>query len=559
MKNRVRELIEQGDKLFSAKSSLQSLWQTTAENFYPERADFTVTRSWGLEFAAHLMTGAPAMCRRDLANQIGAMLRPRGQPWFHPRTPIERINKDPSARKWLDWAGEVQRRAMYDSKSGFVRATREGDHDFATFGQTVIQPQLNQTRDALLYRCWHLRDCAWAENGHLEIDRLHRKWKIDARQLMGLFGQANSGKVKDVVGKEPFKNFACQHIVLPADDYDLKQARGKKLPFVSIYIDKDNETILEERPAFSLGYVVPRWQTVSGSPYAYSPATVIAIADARMLQQITLTLLEAGQKAVDPPMLAVGEVIQGGVNTFAGGVTYIDAEYDEKTGEALRPLPIDRSGLNWGVDRETRILELIKEAFYLNQINLPDIGKDMTAYETQKRVEEYIRRALPLFEPMETEYNGALCDETFDILLRNGAFGNMQDMPDILRGQDVRFTFESPLQAAQSRANSQAFQQTAQLLQIAVQMDPSVRHDVDVDRAFRDAVEGAGAPANWMVDEKVAAQRKADDARQQAAAMQQQQTMDELERGAGIADQAGSAAQKIGAAMGMQPQQAAAG
>jgi hypothetical protein len=75
--------------------------------------------------------------------------------------------------------------------------------------------------------------------------------------------------------------------------------------------------------------------TVSGSAYAYSPATVVALPDARLLQQITLTLLEAGQKAVDPPWKATSEAIQGGVNSFAGGITWVDPEYDERGARRL--------------------------------------------------------------------------------------------------------------------------------------------------------------------------------------------------------------------------------
>jgi hypothetical protein len=543
MKTRVKELIEQGERLFSSRIQIVSLWQSIAENFYVERADFTTTRSIGQEFAAHLMTGVPAMCRRDLANQIGAMLRPSGQPWFHARTQIEEINRDPVARQWLDWASEKMRLSMDDSRSGFKRSTKEGDHDFATFGQAVLQVELNRDMTGLLYRCWHLRDVAWAENYHYEIDRVHRKWKPTARQLMQLFPKTVSEKVQKRAEKSPFEDVKCQHIIMPAEDYDLK--RKHKHPFVSIYIDTDNETILEEVPAADNSYIIPRWQTVSGSQYAYSPATVISISDARMLQQMTLTLMEAGQKAVDPPMLAVGDAIQGGVNLFAGGITYVDAEYDEKTGEALRPLPIDRSGFQWGDVREQKVRELIMEAFYLNQIQLPELKGDMTAFETQKRVEEYVRRAAPLFEPMQTEYNGALCDKTFDLLLRNGSFGSPWDLPPILSGQNVRFTFESPLQAAQTRANSQAFLSTAQLLQTAAQLDPMVVHDVNFDRAFRDAAEGAGAPAAWFFDEKAANEKKAAAQQAQAEQAQQQSIMAQLTQGADAADYAGGALKKL--------------
>jgi hypothetical protein len=552
MKTRVKEICDQGERLFSKRMPIVSRWQELSEQFYPERADFTATPSLGEDFAGHLMSGYPAMCRRDLANQIGAMLRPRGHNWFNPITTHDWINEDQAAKQWLDYAARVMRVAIYDTKSGFVRATREGDHDFATFGQAVIQVEYNRDLTGLIYRAWHLRDVAWCENAQLEIDVIHRKQKLPARDLIRLFkgkGEISSA-VTQAAEKEPYKEFTIHHCIMPADDYDMKAGNRKRMPYVSIYVDMDNQTILEEVPAKRTGYIIPRWQTVSGSQYAHSPATVIAIPDARMLQRMTLTLLEAGEKIVDPPMIAVGEHVSGGINTWAGGVTYVDADYDERTGEVLRPMSTDAKGLQWGTDREMRVQEMINRAFYLNQIHLPDVSGEMTAYETQKRVEEYIRNALPLFEPMEVEYNGALCDTTFEMLLELNAFGNLyEEMPEVLQGQDIRFSFESPLQAAQSRANSAAFQQTAQVLATAAQLDPNIAHVVDLDKATRDAIEGTGAPADWLVPKD-----KADQAKQQAAAAQAQQAQDaemmgQLGAGADIAQKAGGAMHAINEAM----------
>lgn len=513
-----------------------------AEQFYPERADFTSIRSIGTEFASHLMTGQPVLARRDLANSLSSMLRPRGQAWFHPRTQNERVNKDATARFWLDWAGDQMRKVMYDNHSGFVRATKEGDNDFATFGQGVLTLELNQDLDGLHYRCHHLRDVAWAENEHLEVDTVHHKMKLAARNIKRKFPKTCPTKITDQIAKQPLLEHEIRRIVLPSDEYDLTWKGGRNRPkFVSIYLSCEHDTILEEVHVRENPYIIPRWQTVSGSQYAYSPATVIAISDARMLQQMTLTLLEAGQKAVDPPLIAKGELINGGVNTFPGGITWVDPDYDERTGEALRQLGIgDRNNFGWANDREAKIVELIKEAFYLNMISLPDVGGEkMTAYETQKRVEEYIRRALPLFEPMEVEYNGALCDRTFELLLRYNVFGSMKDLPQALRGQDIRFVFESPIQAAANRQNSQAFAEAANLLGLAAGIDPTVRYSFSTDQAFRDAVEGTGAPANWLVPKEVADQAKQDEAEQQAA-------MQELQAGVGMMGQGAEVAAKIG-------------
>jgi hypothetical protein len=295
-------------------------------------------------------------------------------------------------------------------------------------------------------------------------------------------------------------------------------------------------------PIISPGYVIPRWVTISGSQYAYSPASTIALPDARMLQAIGLTLLEAGQKAVDPPMIAKGEAITGAVNAYAGGTTWIEADYDETGGDALRILPgSDKHQFQFGLDREAKIHEMISEAFYLNQLSLPDLKGDMTAFEVQKRVEEYMRRARPLFEPMEAEYNGGICEMTFDNLLRMGAFGSPLDMPPILANQNVRFQFESPLAAAADRAKASAFNSASQLLTTAMQIDPSVKRDLDIDKAFRDALASVGVPADWITPEDQANQLKQQDrdsAARQAA----------VENATALAGNAADAATKVAGA-----------
>ncbi|MBZ0149248.1 MAG: head-tail connector protein [Pseudorhodoplanes sp.] len=518
MKTRVRDIVEQGNRLFEKRRPMLSLWQTMAENFYPMRADFTRPRQAGEEFASHLMTGKPVLAHRDLGNALSSMLRPRGQTWFHARTDDEAINADARCKQFLDSLSEAMRRLMYDKRAQFVRATKQGDHDFVAFGQTVIEPLPNRDQDGILFRNHHLKDVVWCENAELEIDLLHREWKLEARQLAKVFPASVHQSVREAAKKTPYREFKCRHIVMPADDYDLAGEGGygnKQLfPFVSIHVDCENEIVLEEVPRKRLGYVIPRWVTVSGSQYAHSPATVTALPDARMLQQITLTLLEAGQKAVDPPLKATKEAIQGGVNAFAGGLTWVDAEYDEKLGAAIEPLMDVSKGFPVGHAREDKIESLIAEAFFLNQIRMPaPDGKQRTAYEVQTLFEDYIRQALPLFEPMELEYNGGLCEETFNLGMDFGAFRSFEDMPQELRGRDVRWQFESPLQAANERAKAQAFVESTQLLATAAQIDPNVQFDFNLDTAFRDALAGV-SPASWIVPRE-----DADAARAQTAQM----------------------------------------
>jgi hypothetical protein len=544
-KTRVRELCEIGDKLFSDRSRIHTLWQETALNFYPERADFTTSINVGDEMTSHLMTGAPVLYRRDLANALSAMLRPREKPWFRARTHEDKINNDAASKAYLDKLSDKQQKIMYERRGQFVRATKQGDNDFATFGQAVLSVDPNSDMNGILFRDWHLRDVAWCENAELVIDTVHRNWKLPARNLEKLFKGKVHNTVKELCKKDPNKDVKCRHIVMPSEDYDYSDPTKKpkkEFPFVSIYVDIENDFILEETPKRRLGYVIPRWATVSGSQYAHSPATVIALPDARLLQQITLTLLEAGQKVVDPPSIGKAEAIAGGVNLYAGGHTWVDSEYDETGGEALRYLQIDAKGLNWAGQREVMIMELIKKALFLDQIDVPYPTGEMTATEYRGRVEQYIIRALPLFEPMEVEYNGAILEESFNLCLDMKLFGALDDMPQALKGQEVRWSFESPLQQATERAKSTAFLQTAELLKTAVSFDPNTIHDTDISKAYRDAVTGTGAPADWTVPEEQAKKAKAQAAEADAAKSQ----MEGLAQGAQVVDSAARAAESMG-------------
>ena len=499
------------------------LWQEIAEQFYPERADFTYQREAGETFASDLDTSYPVLARRDLANSFGSMLRPPAKQWFHVRKKGEPSGKE-DERQWLENAEEIQKRALYDIESGFVRATKEGDNDYAAFGQCVISSEVAtnpMSGQILLHRCWHLRDMAWAENAYGQVGQIHRKWKPTARNLAALFPRTASPQLRKMAEKEPHRSVNCRHAIISREDYDGDSLDFNGQPWISIYLDLDNEGMLEEVGLSNQYYVIPRWQTVSGSQYAYSPATVAALPDARLLQAMTYTLLAAGEKAVDPPLLGVTEAIKGGIESFPGGFTAVDAVYDERLGEVVRPLHMGgEKYVPVGQDMVGDIRHMIQEAFYLNRLNLPDTSqRDMTAFEVGKRIEEFIRNALPLFEPMENDYNGALMEQDFGLLKSNGAF---RTMPESLERDGIEFEFESPLNEAQDRINGQKLLEAKGIAVEMEPLDPLAIKMVDWRKAQRDALRGIGTPADWMVEETdLDEMAKQAEAAEQAAALAQ--------------------------------------
>ncbi|MBM4199752.1 MAG: hypothetical protein FJ189_00495 [Gammaproteobacteria bacterium] len=528
MDTALETIIKIGLGLFDKRSSLLSLWQEIADNFYPERAIFTGDLSLGEDFAANLMTSYPVLARRDMGNQLGAMLRPSSKDWFHMRTNnYDRL--DTESIQWLEWATKVQKRAMYDRRALFARATKEGDHDFTAFGQCCLSVELNRHATGLLYRCWHLRDVAWAEDENGEIAMVFRRWKPQVRDINRMWPKTVHPNVKQKLEKDPLEEHEVWHIVVPAE-MCAGDSEKYRTPFVSIYVDIANKHQLEKTGSWDTIYVIPRWQTVSGSQYAYSPATVAALPDARLIQAMTRVLLEAGEKAVTPPMIAVQEAIRSDLAVYAGGVTWVDAEYDERLGEVLRPMTNDKSGIPVGMEMTQDTRKMISEAFYLNKLALPPPERDMTAYEVGQRVQEYIRQALPIFEPMEMDYNGTACEMTFDRLLRGGAFGDMRAMPEKLRNAEIQFVFESPLRDATERQKGQRFLEAKSMLADAVALDKSTVYIVDAKKALRDVLHGIGVPTEWTRTEGEVAEIES----QQQEALNQQQMLGAMEQGAKI-------------------------
>lgn len=540
---RAKELLDLGERLYSARMPLLTLFQEIAENFYPERGDFTGPHSLGAEFSDHLMDSYPVLMRRELGNSISAMLRPRDRPWFKSTTLIDEIDDDEECASYLEYMTSVIRRSIYDPRSKFIRATKEGDHDFIAFGQCVISVEEAPNRDHLYFRGHHLRDCVWLENEIGEIDHLHRKDAMNVRSMLRRFGDKMLHEsVKRACEKEPGKTVNMRAIVMPSDEYDYvnkeRKAQGKKrAPFSVVYIDADNCKVLREGGLPEFPYVVPRWHTIQGSQYAFSPATTIALPDGRLAQNIARILLESGEKAVDPPMIATDEAVRE-VNLQAGGLSWVDLTYDERLGEALRPIKIDPD-MRTGLQLRQDIREMLTKAFFLDKLTLPPAEKsDMTAYEVGRRLEEFVRSALPLFEPMEIEYNTRLLDKAFTLLNNMQRFDWAQ-APDALRGAEFTFHFESPIQAASNRTLVSQFGEVMQLVGQAAQM--GVAAPVNIETALTAAIRGTGAPARWRKSKE---QMDAEAAKA-AADAQAQRLMTEVGQGADVAQKVGDAAAAV--------------
>jgi hypothetical protein len=520
-----KELQKREERLFSKKRNLDMLNQELAWNFYPERADFTIERPLGSEFAIDLFDSAPVLNRRDLGNARASMLRPRGQEWFKIGIANKAVAERPAVARHLDFMNNRIRTLIYNARCGFVRAQKEADHDLVTFGNAVQTVESTMRRDGkrrLLCRNWHLRDCAWLDDEDgLTQDFVARRFRASARHIKAQFKDAKlDDAIVSALQDDPDKEFQLCHVMMLADEYEYYTKPATSAPYASIYYDSDHKCLLRERPSQRFRYVVQRWQTIAGCQYALSPAAITSLSDARGLQTLARVFTEAGEKALDPPLKATKNAIKSEINTGAGMVTWVDQEYDERLGPAIEPLLPHDINPQAGVELLARTTQQLKDSWYLTKLTLPQHAK--TAYETSQLVEEFIRANIPLFEPWEADTELVL-EEITNVLIDNLDLGRMADWPREFSGEDLQYTFSNPLQEAIERNRVNQATTIFGLIAAAskvVPEGPGARR-IDVDQMTEDAARGTGAPAEWLKSEEQVAME--DEARQQAAINQKQQ------------------------------------
>lgn len=548
---RAKDLLDLGNGLFEKRRPLDSLLQDIAWQFAPDLAEFMGPLDLGEDWGADRMDSFPQQAYDELCSQLGIMMRPYNKQWFSNSTGDEELDRDEATAQFNEYVARTMRREMYRAKTGFVASAKEWDRFYVGFGQGVLSVEEEPIeRSHLFYQSHHLKDCVWLNNQLGQVDHLHRRTKMSARAMLRMFGE---GRLHETIvraaRKEPAREFEIRYVALPTDEYDdyaedtpkgKSERTGRKLEFVNCCIDVENCRMIKDNGSPVFNYVVARWHRLQGTQYAFSPPTMTALPDGRMAQMLSQILLESGEKAIDPPMVGKQEAVIGEPNIAAGGISWVDLDHDTKLSDALDILKID-ADMRVGFQMRVDVREMLSKAFFLDKLRLPETGgKEMTAFEVARRLEEHIRDLLPLFEPAQVEHS-RLLDTTFQ-LLANMKKIDFSRMPDTLSNVDTIWEFDTPISSAESRLMVEQFLDMTNVITVAKQTDPAVAVPVRFNLALRDAIRGVGGPASWRMTQE----EQDADAEAAEQEMATQNAISQIGGGAMAAEQVGKAGQSLG-------------
>ncbi len=525
------------DAAFSAKGDLNTFWQGVADLHMPEQADFTQQRDDD-DFASELYDSTPVQFRRDFGNWIGAVLRPKGREWFRGRIRDDATNDKMDVKQFLQAQDKQHRNLLYDDQSGFIQQMSKADHDYVTFGNSVTFIDKRMDGSGFVFRTLHLRDCAWMDNQDGQVDTMFRRSKMAVKHIIE--NQKKRGwkvgpKIMAMAEKEPNRKLTVAHVQMPCDHWHMGDKPKTKYEFVDAYFCPELEELFAETEIPVFQFQVSRWFRLSGSPYAISPATVVSQPDARTLQSMAWSIMQAGENAVEPPLIATSEAVISPVNLFPSGVTWVDKAYDERMGAAIRPVEMGKMP-DVGVALHQALRQQLGDTWYLNKLFLPEFNHEMTASEVERRWEQYLRISQPIIEPAEPERNGKMLQITHQLAWRSGWM--KMEMPEDLQGTQIEWTYDNPIEDARQKALLMTFQQTMETTMQAAQVDPKIAVQFDLKTAYRQTV-AALAPAKWLLEEDSEELAEAEQAAEQQAT--EVQAMEQVGAGAEIAKTANEA------------------
>lgn len=506
--SRALELVRRQEVLAAERGVWESHWQEIAELLTPFRADFLGSRTPGEKRTSKVFDGTAGMAAENLAAGLWGLLTNSANTWFQLRHEEEALNEDQAVKVWLDEAGKRLLGAFASGGQRFYARVVDLFSDLVHFGTAVFYADEVPGQRGLYFSCRHLAECYIAENEQEQVDTLFRRFAMTARQVAMRFPESLSAKLKERAEKRPDERVELLHAVLPAREYagGESEAARRRQGWASVYVALEEGRVLSEGGYWDFPYQVPRWSQRSRAVYGDSPA-MLALSDAKMLNQMSRTLIVGAQKQVDPPLLAADEAAVRALRAVPGGVIY--GGLDPQGRRLYEPL-VSGGNTGLGLQLEEQRRGAVKEAFYASLLMLVN-QPGRTATEVLALQEEKLRLMGPHLGRVQAEFLDPLIHRVFGILMRRG---ELPPWPPAMGGGAVKIEYVSPMARAQRASEAQAVMRTFEATMPLAQVDPSVRDLFDAEQAARVVAGAFGMPAKVLRGAEELAERRAASAEQ---------------------------------------------
>jgi len=460
---------------------------------------------------------ATASLSRDRgAAAIHNLLTPDLQKWHRYRALDLQQNKQAANLRYFDDVRDTVFRYRYAPTANFIAQIAEHWSMLLTYGNSVMFCD-RLDGGGLRYKLIHIGEVTFAENHQGIVDTVHRRFKMSARQALQKFRDDCPDKVKEyaIDSKRMYEKFTFVHCVKPRPDYDPTRGDYKGMKFASYYVCVEEQKIVSEGGYRTMPYIVSRYSVSPSSSYSRSPV-ISVLPSIRVLNEQKKTVLKAGQRSVDPVLLAHDDGVIGTISLRPGYTNY--GAVDNQGRKLVHTLDMGNLPIGKELMDDERLV--IKDALFVTLFQILTENPQMTATEVLERIREKGILLSPLGR--QNEALSLLNMRELDLLQSQGL---LPQMPMTLAkdgGWDAHVVYDSPLSRAMQAEEASGFMRT---LETAVNLsqatqDPSALDWLDIDTAMPEIADIQAVPARWI--------RTADQVQELRQGRQQQQAMQQM-------------------------------
>jgi len=535
----IETLITRSQSLKSDRGNFESHWQEIAELIYPEHANFTFTASPGEKRNSKVFDSVPIHANQLLASGLFSLLTSSASPWFHIEPIDANIMSTREISIYLNEVSKIMYHEINNPVAGFSSAVHEGYLEYGAFGNLTIFVEENLKKSALRFLSLPLYECYYIENAEGIVDTMYREYTRTAGFLMSKFGVDNlSEKVRKLIADDKLDTkVKCIHVVIPRDISNHYSIKSTDLPFASLYIDVENEHLMQEKGFHELPFMAARFYKSTHETYGRGCGST-ALSDTKMLMRVAQVTIRAAQKTVDPPIILPDSGFLRPLRTTPGGLNY----YQRGRMNSKRDIDILPTGdPKLGVEYSKLLHEKIREVFFVNQLQL-NTGPQMTATEVMQRTEEKLRLLGPLLGRIQTELLGPLIQRVYGLLRRGG---KLPEQPAIMNNVPIKIVYTSPIARAQEQVEANGLMRALGILEPMLKYNPEMSDIFDTDEMGRGVFEMFSVNQRYLKDEKIVKDIR-ESRRKAAEEKQNAENLRASGQGADSMVRAGAAAQESG-------------
>lgn len=439
-----------------------------------------------------------------LASTMAGTMWSAAQKWFGLIPRDTALRKQQQVIEWLEECADRLYAAFNNQPSNFHGEMAEVALDLVYIGTAAILQEEAQTITRNIFGGFRFRALDFgeywiSENQFGRVDTLYREFEMTYDALFRKWGTAIGVDALNHYRDNKYDVGKVLHATYPRMDYNPRRQDNSNMPFASCYVLQPDNLIIAESGFPEFPYAVGRWTKSPGEIYGRGPGHQ-AYPDVRSQNRLVQLELEAGSKAVDPPLLQMYEGILGDTTLNPAGINYVDPSMaGGNVRNVIAPL---ESGSNfaWAKDRLERLEGKIRKAFFNDHLEMP-MSDRMSATEFAGRQEIMQRLIGPTMGRTQIELLAVVVDRGFNIMLRAGALPPPPPVLQQYAGSDIDITFEGPLARAQRAMDLVAIQRKNDWLLTQLQLgNTNAVDNFDADAEAHEIAQLTGVPSNIVRD-----------------------------------------------------------